>query len=75
MDPVHQLVTKRFKQLRSQGVSVQEAMKRAREEFQPSEKFDRDPATEGRLVYPFAIVCIIAELDMLHPTCTALYEI
>ena len=60
MDPVHQRVTKRFKQLRSQGVSVQEAMKRAREEFQPSEKFDRDPATEGRLVYPFAIVCIIA---------------
>lgn len=56
MDPVHQLVTRRFKELRSQGVSVQEAMKRAREEFQPSEESDLDPGSKGGFVRPFVTV-------------------
>jgi len=46
MDPVHQLVTSRFKELRSQGVSVQEAMKRARNKFQPSEQYNLDPGSQ-----------------------------
>lgn len=46
MDSVHQLVTRRFKELRSQGVSVQEAMKRAREEFQSSDESDLDPGSK-----------------------------
>lgn len=50
MDPVHQLVTRRFKELRSRGASVQEAMKRARNEFQPSEEFDLDPGSKGGFV-------------------------
>lgn len=50
MDPVHQLVTGRFKELRSQGVSVQEAMKRARNEFQPSEQYNLDPGSKGGFV-------------------------
>lgn len=47
MNPVHQLVTRRFKELRSQGVSAHEAMQKARAEFQPSEDHELDPASEG----------------------------
>lgn len=46
MDPVHQLVTRRFKELRSQGVSVHQAMQKARAEFQPSEDHELDPASK-----------------------------
>jgi len=53
MDPVHKLVTRRFKELRSQGVSTQEAMKRARGEFQPSEEHELDPGSKGTYVRAF----------------------
>ncbi len=46
MNTAHQLVTRRFKELRKQGVPVQEAMTRAREEHQPSTG-DLDPASQG----------------------------
>mmetsp|Transcript_10865 Transcript_10865/g.23015 ORF Transcript_10865/g.23015 Transcript_10865/m.23015 type:complete len:143 (+) Transcript_10865:139-567(+) len=36
--PTHKLVTNRYKELRSQGVSAQEAMKRAQDEFHPSDE-------------------------------------
>ncbi len=39
-DTVHQRVTRRFKELRKEGVAVQDAMKRAREEFQPPDDLD-----------------------------------
>lgn len=39
-DTVHQRVTRRFKELRKEGVPVQEAMKMAREEFQPPDNLD-----------------------------------
>ena len=39
-DTVHQRVTCRFKELRKEGVAVQDAMKRAREEFQPPDDLD-----------------------------------
>lgn len=53
IDTAHQLVTRRFKELRKQGVPIQEAMTRAREEYQPSEG-DLDPASQGAFVIPFA---------------------
>jgi hypothetical protein len=56
MDPVHQLVTRRFKKLRSQGVSEKEAMKRARNEFQRSEEYDLDPGSKGGFVSPFVSI-------------------
>jgi len=46
MDQVHQLVTRRFKELRSQGISTQDSMKQARDEFQPSEEHELDPGTK-----------------------------
>jgi len=46
MDPAHQLITRRFKELRSQGASVQEAMERAREDFESPEEYDLDPGSK-----------------------------
>lgn len=37
-DDIHQLVTNRFKELRSHGVCTKDAMHQAREELQPSEE-------------------------------------
>ena len=56
IDPIHQLVTRRFKELRKQGAPVQEAMKRAREEFQTSEDRYLDPASKGEFVHTFATI-------------------
>ena len=47
MDPVHQLVTRRFKELRSQGMSTQEAMTQARDELMPSEENEMDAGSKG----------------------------
>mmetsp|Transcript_3929 Transcript_3929/g.4360 ORF Transcript_3929/g.4360 Transcript_3929/m.4360 type:complete len:142 (-) Transcript_3929:539-964(-) len=45
MDQIHQLVTRRFKELRAKGISTQDSMKQARDEFQPSEH-EMDPGTK-----------------------------
>jgi hypothetical protein len=47
MDPVHQLLTRRFKELRSQGMSTQEAMTQARDELMPSEENEMDAGSKG----------------------------
>jgi hypothetical protein len=43
---IHQMVTKRYKQLRSEGLSIEDAMKQAREELQPSDDFEPDAGTK-----------------------------
>jgi hypothetical protein len=43
---VHRMVTHRFKELRSQGKSTQEAMQQARAEFQPSDNYEPDVGTQ-----------------------------
>lgn len=56
MDTVHQLVTRRFKELRKQGVPVHEAMTRAREEHQPSTG-EMDPASQGGFCRSVCSIC------------------
>ncbi len=48
-DTVHQRVTRRFKELRKEGVPVQEAMQRARMEFQPPDNMDAGSKGEPQL--------------------------
>jgi hypothetical protein len=43
---IHQMVTKRYKQLRSEGLRIEDAMKQAREELQPSDDFEPDAGTK-----------------------------
>ena len=42
---IHKLVTKRYKELRAQGKSTQQAMEQARAELQP-EQTDADPGSQ-----------------------------
>ena len=44
---VHKLVARRFKELRLQGLSTQEAMKQARDELQPSDDLEPDAGSQG----------------------------
>jgi hypothetical protein len=60
MDPVHQLVTRRFKELRSQGMSTQEAMMQARDELMPSEENEMDAGSKGTcMIYRTSFRCHI----------------
>ena len=48
---IHQMVTKRYKQLRSEGMSIEDAMKQAREELQPSDDFEPDVGTKVAMMF------------------------
>ena len=43
---IHKMITKRFKELRSQGYSSEDAMKQARDELAPSDDYEPSPGTQ-----------------------------